>query len=1128
MPELKITHDLMQHFKVMKTASKEKHMQAVCDQNGKAFLSIGDDGKLRITSDENMHIAKNTNLEAAPENSGSASGWLQKDLSKEILAQTGENSVIKAFSIGENQMDGRYVLCAVAGSGKQDAVFYSLSESASSPQWIKIDLPKEIAQLSISDIQINGCEDDLYILLYVKQGNDRLQRYFLRSSEGNFDQWSFLPLAADFDRIDSTVMGCPDGEVQGSYTLGKIKGEFQILFTPSYNVYSPGTAPAVSRFVMPQTGDARSSGIPDRLAAFTVPDTESATDLFACGNGALSVYACTDQEDHSKPVVLSLSEHFTAVEQLFTFTSKGRAYVWLLNASKELCYLYADVDKRYDPAAWSVVLVLRDGLDYVHMFQEDDRNAFYGYTSEGTGILGYEDRDNGLWSYQSVFTSVDTGGAVPIRAFVTHIKTPGPNDVITIKANGSGLFEINQRIYALHQGDKIRVKSSPVGTVNIVQLTELFYAIGFDVTSGSACSSVDPGKGTADKLLSLDSAQKLRNAKIAVAGEPNGQPLIPESTSDEDVNAAAAVIASLSAQNKRLNGANDVPPSDQGVRLRCYGNSLRIMSAPENETSDLMAYLDDMSEYGSEDVFAYLRSQFSPHSALMSSNGWFDIIIQTVDNVCRFIVKTVKKVVYCVIDCVEKIVTSVKEILTILVTDPGKILDFLKYMFDFKDIQHTKQYMKTLVNAKIDQCSDFIDQAKSMMEESFLSLEKSIAEWGGLDTTKMPKDTPGNMQARYANAYSDGDVHSNYFSNLVADNAKHADTALQASMTAAFQSNSLLSDILDQLRKFAETEGGVIYRQVEEIEQVIRSLKADANLDLGDIFKKLFAIMAKGMVSSVKGIAVLIFDIVKCLIGTIKDIINKKIYIPCISEFLQMLGIERFSMLDVVLFVPSFACTIIYKLINGHAPITQADISQLTGQLGSSPIGLQNLESESNSSVDIKELLTGLVLFFESLVALGGAATELVCAIMGLIVAVLEMPPLPEDPADDLEFVAFYFAILGVYVAFISVYLSSEKELIVKQIFAVVLVVFFLIMFIFNVVLCIKDFAVKMLSPVLDSLKVIIDNIIAATDMDKTKPDAALILRTVRIIIGAAAGFTLIIGATETSQNVTGHAPILV
>lgn len=1121
MPELAITYDLMQHYKVLKTVSKQRYMQALCDENGKAFLAIGDDGKLRVTSDDAMHVADSANLAGQ---GGSPSGWQQTELSKDICEQVGENAVVKTFSVGENRLDGKHVLCAVVSGGRRDAVFYSLSKSLTSPRWQRVQLPEEIAPLPIDAMQVNSYGDDVYILLYAKQPGDRLQRYFLRSVDGDFSEWSFEPLAVDFDRIDSSVMGCPQDEVQGSYTLGSIKSKCQLLFTPSYDDFTPGSAPPVARLALPQAGN------PERLAALAAPDSGGATDVFACGGGLLSVYAYTAQQDGATPVTLCESEHFTGVLQLFAFESKARAYVWLLGDSGELCYLYADIRRRYDPAAWSVVMVLRDGLDYVHLFEQGGHNAFYAYTSEGRGILGYEDATSGFWRYEDVFTAVDIGEPVPMRVFVTQIKTAKPGATVFLKAGGSGLFEIGARIYALEQDAGIHIKSNAMGVIRIVQLTELFSAIPFEITHGTATTFVDPSKDTGDKLFSLDRPEKLRDAKIQVAGECEVQPLLPENASAEEIAAAAEAIASLSTQQKRLNGANIAPLADSAVRLRCSGNGLRIIRTPVDDMALLADLSDDAGEYGCEDVFGWLRSQRSPRGTLAASNGWFDIIIKTVGKVCRFIVQTVKKTIYFIIDTVEKVVASVKEILTILVTDPGKILDFLKYMFSFADIARTQRYMKTLVNAQLAQCGALIDQIQGMMDKAFLGLESDIAKWAGLDASAIPKEAPADMQAIYASAYSDGDVHANYFSGLVADNAGHANGALQADMTVSLQANGLSGDILEQLGKFAAAEGDAMRTVATEIEQVIHSLQADTQLDLADIFKKLLAILAKGVLASVRGVADLIFDIVKCLLNTVIDVLNHLIYIPCISEFLQMLGIDRFSLLDVLLFVPSFAGTIVFKLLNGRAPVTDADIAQLTVELESSSCALQGLQlaCESNAGVDFKELFTGLILFFEAFVALGGAATALLAAIIGLVVAVLEMPSLPAGDADNLELVAFYFAFLGIYVAFISVYFATVSDSLVQRVFAGILILFFLVTFVLNTVLLINDFAVKALSPVLDTLKAIIDNIITATEMDAAKPDAALVLRAVRTLAGAAGGLTLLTGAISVSENAENPAPILV
>lgn len=1113
MSKLSITYDLMQHFKVMKNINAEKQMHAACDHNRKAFLSITTNGTLRMTSDENLQSTSNN----------PTSGWMQKDLSSSICAQVGEHAIVTSFSIGESRINDNYILCAVVSSGTESHIFYSLSKCISNPQWKKVSMPPELEKVSINNIQINGHDDDLYIIIYAMLKNNRLQRYFLRSIDGNFSDWSFLPLAIDFDTIASTVMGAPEDEVQGSYTLGKMREESQILFTPSYNVYSPGTAPTVARFTMPE------AATPEQLAAFAVPEEAGATDLFACGNGVLSVYAYTDQADKAEPIILSQSEYFDATKQLFAYESKNRVYVWLLNKSKELCYLYADLEHRYDPNSWSVVMVLRDGLDYVHLFKEDNCNAFYGYTSEGTGILGYEDADNGLWSYMNVFTDVETGETVPIRTFITNINTPTTNETITIVAKANGLFEINGRLYSLNKNNSIRVRSDVQRNINIVQLTELFYAIELEVTYKGIATVIKPDDKTTTKLLSLDSPSELRAVKILTPSDPTPQTLIPMDTPDTSVDATAKIIQSLSAQHKILTGAsNDILRSHQEVHLRYSGGQLNIIDDTDHDI--LLSDLNntELDKYSSEDVFSYLRSQCNSFDMLAAQNGWFDILVKVVDDVCRFVVKTVQKTISFAIDCVAKVVSTAKEILTILVTDPKKILDFMKYMFDFDDIRRTKQYMSMIVNSKLSQCHDFMNRAEQMMNTAFEGLEKNIATWGGLDTSKLPNDTLDHMQSKHSNEYSNGNVYTNYLTNLVTANATHMDSALSTSLATSIQSNGPLDGLLEQLRKFAKLEGDTIKTMVIEIEHLFTSIKVDAQFDLAGIFKKILAIMGKELISAVKGVANLILDICKCLVDSVIKIINKTIYIPCVSEFLKMVGISSFSLLDIILFIPSFVGTIIFKLLHHHAPITDFDLKKLTNQLDNSNMLLQDLEYDKNLTVNITDLITGLLLFVEAGVASIRPAFKIVVATIAFTATLLQTNFLPKSEK-TLDILIWYFGGIQLFFSFISVHFSSVNDILIEKVFAIISTVFHAICLLINVALFVYDISIKAIYTIVDSIKSIIDDLVTALDIETLKPDAALVLRLIRAIVGGNASMLLIVSAVLESDalETSNLTPIL-
>lgn len=1136
MSKLLITYDLMQHFKVMKHSSTEKHMQAVCDNHNKTFLSISDDGKLRITSDQNLQLAPVSNLAVNAEKTGSTSGWMQKNLSDPICAKGGEKAVVTCFSISDMTIDNQYVLSAVVSNGTKDTIFYSLSKSISNPDWKEVNMPEELQSSTIYDIQINGYEDDIYLLLYVKQPNDRLQRYFVRSCEGDFSQWSCQPLAVDFDTITSTVLGSPADEVQGSYTLGTLKNETQILFTPSYNEYSPDTAPQVSRFRMPETVDTHIMKVPERLAAFSVPEQDGVTDLFACGNGILSIYPYSSQGDGAEPVVLAYSECFNAVKQLFAYEAKERVYVWLLNAGKELCYLYADLDQRYDPNAWEVVMMLCDGLDYAHLFKSDNRNAFYAYTAEGNGMLGYEDADTGLFSYEHVFTDLATGEVTPIRAFITNIKTPAPKEMLTITARGSGLFEINGRVYALNKNDSIRVSSNDQGLISIIQLTELYYAIEFEIAYKGETITINSDEKTTQKLLSLDSPEKLRNATILPPGESSQQSLIPTDTPDSDVEAAAQMIQALAAQQQVLSRDNaGLRQSPLDVHLRYSGGSLSVVSDTSNDMLFSNLSDEEMDKYSCEDVFSYLRSECHTSAMLTARNGWFDIIIKTVDNVCRFVVKTAKKVISFAINCIEKVVSSAKAILTLLVTDPKKILDFIKYMFSFKDILRTKKYMSHVVMSKVNQSQEFMDQLQKMMNETFRDLEQSIVRWGGLDTSKLPNDTVERLRSQSSSEYSKGNVQADYLSNLVTTNMKHIDYQSNVSLSAVLQANGPLDELLSELRKFAKAEGDVIKKMAAEIEQMLATIKVDGTVDLGAIFKKLLAIIGKGAVSAVSGVANLVIGICKCVLDSVKGLLEKEIYIPCVSEFLQMMGIKSFSLLDVILFIPAFSSTIVFKLLHGHAPITDADLVQLTNPLDKNDVILQ-IADKNDIIENIKGIFAGTLLVIESVVSFAISIAEpalapsakVIPAFMGFVATILQTSFLPASEKTEDVF-AWWFGGVQLLFAFISMYFSSVTAPGVDVVFAAVSIGFHVVFLGVNILLCIYDISTQMLSVVIDTIKSLIDDITTATKMDIARPEAAKVLHVVRGLCGCIAGGMLMVGGAigETGQVTNNPSSIL-
>lgn len=890
--QLKFSSDLMQNFKALHPASVEKNMQAVCNHGCKAFLSISDDGRLYVTAEQELSDA----------------GWERKDISAEICSSYASDVQVTNFSINANRDDAASVLAVVLSSEGKQYIYISANDSVTDPVWVPVALPEEIQMLSFYNITVSSYKGKISIMAYYKTQNGSIERYSIVSADGTYNKWIYSPLPADFDEIMETKSGRASySRVDGTYTLGRKGADCQLLFTPAYNYYNPELSPTSSRLTLLQKADAIAV-IPSRSKA-------DATDVFVCGDGSLYWFSGENQDDGAEPVMVAQSPYFYDVKQLYSFESKGRVYIWVLNESKELCYLFVNREEVANPQAWSVVAVLKEELDYVYPFCEKDTNAMYGYTKDGKGILGYESEETGLWSYVTVFISRKSKQAVPINSYVTLIKTPQPCQIVSIAVDGNRVVDINGGIYSF-KGNVVRVKSTASCDVRITELTESVYAAKFRAwIEDEETKEYDPGRDVEEKLFALGDGDKLYNAVItSQTGET--EYLVPRDTSRQSVDAVASAINTLDRARKDIDGITAENEVRQGIRLKFANGEVSHENFSYNQDGvllDMEAFRSSCAVYSSEDTFGYLRSLCGYKSV---ENGFFDVVIDFIDGAWNFIVRTAEKIISFVVDCVEKAVSCVVEIFNTIKIAAEKVIKFLKYVFDMGEILLVKDVIEKIMNVSKEDMKKELQEMKSTVKEAFEEIDKRILEWGDIQNIgDIGGKSMQNIQNESEFTQHANDVHANYLTNTIVENQETASVVLQCPRELADYASGEIDRVIEELSVLYEREKETAERLIKRMQNEFFGDESITDMDILTLLRKLSALIASAAVEGVSAVVEVLFDLVIYILDIFFELLNTDIYIPCVSEFLELCGIGTFSFMDVICFIPAFAGTVIYKLI---------------------------------------------------------------------------------------------------------------------------------------------------------------------------------------------------------------------
>jgi hypothetical protein len=889
-PKFEISSDLMANQRLFRSAAQNKHMQVLLADKP-AFLSIDDADELILTYQK----------------SKSYSGWEEINFSSMLRKELEvEEAKVIDFSIEKNRNEESSILVAGFNISGSERIFISESNNIEIPSWKEIELETSMKKMKLDSLKISYLNNKYFIFAYFINESGRIERY-CKSSSG--DSWKYYSLAGDFTDIIQTVVGRPNKErIDGTYTLGKLNNKKQLIYIPAYNEFDPDLAPVPRRLVV-------DNGVTDicTLSNNTQGASDNKfTDLFAAGGSKLFVYPYSNQKDLNPPTTVISSNLLSSVKNLKALHVNGFVYLWGLNNSKQIVYMFAKGEGIYNPEAWSPVLVMRNNINYVNPFP----NGLFCYDVNEKILIGSDNLENGIWGFNEICLPNNAKDkAIMFSSYSTKIKVLDENDNplsnfdVYIKGPKNMSLYIDNGLYCFDD-EPLKITSNKIGEIKIVQVDSSPVALEFEIlTNDKQFLSVNPSKDVVNKIFELNTAEKLQEAKI-VNQSGGEETLIDKSVPVQNLNEVAKVIEKLDSAGmsfgiEKWNGASSRLNNDfSGLHIH-FENGL-ISSSPLSQPV-LNTYLEKSGiESTIENVLSFLRSSF---------NDIFDIIIEFANDAWNFMVKIGEKVLSFVITCVEEIVHCAVAIFEYIKVAIEKIVKFILYIFDIDDILLTKETIEKLINLSFDSIKYEVKDLSSVLQKK---IEELIGYINQITKITQISDIGSQTMSEQKNkeGYSNaGDVHSNHLLDSLVDNFNNV-TIINFSTTTKYTSaiNGSLDELIKLLEQAADKEKEVVLIAIEEIKEQLLSDEIN-DLDFLAILQKLLGIVGTSILRSAENVITLIFDIVILAVDIIKDSLNAELYIPCVSEFLSFCGIKKFSMLDLVCIVPSFLSVVIYKIV---------------------------------------------------------------------------------------------------------------------------------------------------------------------------------------------------------------------
>jgi len=926
------SNEFLDNYKPMQFASKEKKMEALCTDNSNKLFSIGDDGKFYITYEKNEHDT----------------GWEKKNLITKLEdLHKGKSVTAKTFAISKDIKANTYFLAVAINVDNENHLYIAKDGSEDSPNWVKVpfDDNSVSGNISINELYTSSLNSKEYLITDITIDNDTkiIKRYFIdcNSADGS-KKWIAHPLPSDFQKVYACTMGRAYKEsVDGIYTLGSISNSKQLIYTPLYNFFNPEIAPSPVRLTLEEAQDS--------LATLRENKT-GYTHLFTCGNGSIYFYPSTEQKYNAKGYKILSDESLYNIKNLYSYEVNGKKMIWVLNNNGDLsyCFSYADYDKLNNPNVWSKLVPILNNIQYAYAYPNSSNLAsnYFAYDSNSTIKLSTESPDTSLWNTQSInLVSLD-GPAKKFNSYCTRIeitdenKMPVANKNVILKATDYCNVYVNNKYYSF-TNEPISVKTDERGLVKIIQQAESTASANFNVVvndKDGISNSIDisPQTKQLDKLTSLNTLDKLKNAKTG-----SGKNLVPADVPDENIEAVAnsmdifaEVAASLPQDGSVVHDTNTLKAinysntSHKGIFVLRVNNGKISSYKGDEALKNLPPRYLQASKQGFGDKIVYACSEvlnFIKNAACKV----FDIVVEAVSGAWNFIVTIGEEVYSFVIKTINEVISCIETIFEFIKVTIELIIDFIKFIFNWDDIERTKDIVKKTVSLSVNSLKNTANIADEKINNTIDKLIKKISEMADLDSSSMESlnnTTITSMENSYT-PEENTNVTDMYLTDYFLDNFENAylDTTYKSTLFSPV--DSITDDIDNAFGILADTaleEADIVKELITDLYENIFKDEKFLEYNIPTLLEKIAAIISKSALATCGNVVSAAANLFNLIADMVLEAVNKPIKIPVLSTILEdVLGVKPFSILDILCLLPAVASTAIFKITTGEAPFTE-------------------------------------------------------------------------------------------------------------------------------------------------------------------------------------------------------------
>ncbi|MEH2252716.1 hypothetical protein [Nostoc sp.] len=938
--KISFSSELMQNYKQAEVVAPDAQFEALQTNEGHSLLfSIGTDNVFYLTKESVDH----------------STGWEKTDLSS-ILSQihNGLPVVAKTFAVSQSNNNQNVDIALAITVDGNDYLYLAQNNSNADISWsqslnwliMPFDDPNHsFSRIDIVDIYIAQAHEGEYIVVDIIKNPDDSQKYVFRyyidptkKITGQIWNSHDLPVNLEPDQIKSCLGKRSKERVEGIYTLGHIDKKLELLYTPLYNPFNPRVPANPVRL-----------GIPPSASAIAVASAANGnfTDLFVAGDKALYYFPYDQQKDGQSAIKVFENDIFLDVQKLFVHTTTSKVIVWGLNRAQEIFYTTCNKTDIKNLSAWSYPLALLNGVEQVTPYVNcvNDGNTFFAHVGGNQLKKAVQSPETTIWKYHDILLPPLKQDAKSLRfnSYTTKIHiTDEKNTPLSGAKIKLGTFDrcsvyINNRYYILEK-EPIEISSDSMAGITIIEKVNNLRGSCLKIYGDDGnVISINPMDKPREKVEGLDSVEKLNNATIEYGSiDSTPKSLISVSTSDVDKQAVVDSIKQLAAVSQSL-------PTDGSVKSAATTTTSSLSAVPHNQVFALAVQPDSFSSFAGANAVAL------PAYSFATSNGFsdftsvievtagdvisffenikkevFHVFIVAAEDAWHFIAKIGDKAYRFVIDCAEKVAHAFEIVFNAIKTFIGDLIDYLKFLFEWEDFVRTKDVFKKLLLLYFDHLLDDIENFKMDFNGLITEAKNTVDDWAGIKHDDwQPGVENSSHPVGYLQAITDiGEVFTSpamfLFQHFV-DNVPNS----QGSSNAAVD---VLDDLLNRVIQALEDEGNVLIDAVNRIKSELIDNSQYESLSLGDVLKKVTAIVVDALLNSTEELVDLLIDIFIMLARVVVEALDTPIWIPVISDILEDFGVKiSFSMLDVIIMIGAVPATLVYKGIKHSAPFSSGD-----------------------------------------------------------------------------------------------------------------------------------------------------------------------------------------------------------